>query len=309
MGIENKYYLTVNILSFNRKELLRQNLTNLVKFNSVKLKIIVVDNGSTDGTVEMIQSNFPEVELIALESNIGISAWNYGFKELTTDYCLVLDDDTLISEKSLVDLLEFTFKNNCDIVYPKNINPITGTDFTIDCPFGIILFWGCCVLISKKIITSLKGFDKNIFIWEHELEFSIRALGRGFKIAHVSDIICYHFSGANSSKTVRNNKFNTQIRNHFYITAKFFTGWYKILIMINLIVKIILASIKNGYHFKLPKTLYKAYKLGKMNRVEIPFEIQKIYKDNYIFFVSPLYLKIKYSLRAKFYEDRKKYYP
>ncbi|RJP62305.1 MAG: glycosyltransferase, partial [Ignavibacteriales bacterium] len=69
----NRPLVTVNILSYNRKDELRNTLKKVYEQDYKNIEIIVVDNASSDGTHEMVKSEFPEVKLIQLEKNIGIA--------------------------------------------------------------------------------------------------------------------------------------------------------------------------------------------------------------------------------------------
>ena len=83
--------VTVNILSFNRKDELRNTLTKVYEQDYKNIEVIVVDNASSDGSPEMVKNEFPKVQLIQLEKNIGIAGWNEGFEIAKGEYVLVLD--------------------------------------------------------------------------------------------------------------------------------------------------------------------------------------------------------------------------
>jgi len=72
--------VTVNILSYNRKDELRNTLTKVYEQDYKNIEVIVVDNASNDGSSEMVIKEFPNAQLIQLEKNIGIAGWNEGFK-------------------------------------------------------------------------------------------------------------------------------------------------------------------------------------------------------------------------------------
>jgi len=65
--------VTVNILSYNRKDELRFTLTKVYEQDYKNIEVIVVDNASSDGTLEMVEEEFPNVKLIKLDKNIGIA--------------------------------------------------------------------------------------------------------------------------------------------------------------------------------------------------------------------------------------------
>jgi GT2 family glycosyltransferase len=87
--------VTLVSLAFNRRENVRELLTSLHYQSYPSFEVILVDNASSDGTVEMVRSDFPEVELIESGSNLGMVAYNLGFEAARGDYILVMDDDGL----------------------------------------------------------------------------------------------------------------------------------------------------------------------------------------------------------------------
>src|SRR5690554_4798994 len=90
----NNPLVSIVILCWNRKKDMKESLNNIRKIDYTNLEVIVVDNCSTDGTVEMIEQDYPEVNLIKMYKNIGIEAYNIGFKNSLGEYIVILDDDS-----------------------------------------------------------------------------------------------------------------------------------------------------------------------------------------------------------------------
>ena len=84
------------ILNTNAKPTLRKLLRELGRLSYSKklIRIIVCDNNSTDGSKEMLTREFPDVHVVALKKNHGMSGLNYGFKMRKGELCFVLDDDS-----------------------------------------------------------------------------------------------------------------------------------------------------------------------------------------------------------------------
>ncbi|NLZ74365.1 glycosyltransferase family 2 protein [Candidatus Falkowbacteria bacterium] len=105
--------LSVVIVSWQVKEKLRENLCAL--FNSqgdFKLEVLVVDNNSNDGTVEMLRNEFPAVKLIANSENRGFAAANnQALKLAQGEYLLLLNPDMLVRTNTLAEVLSWA-KNN-----------------------------------------------------------------------------------------------------------------------------------------------------------------------------------------------------
>jgi N-acetylglucosaminyl-diphospho-decaprenol L-rhamnosyltransferase len=95
--------LDVVIVSYRSRELLRGCLESLRAHSpSSPMKVIVVDNHSHDGTVEMVEARYPEVELIAAQSNLGFAAaTNLGARRGSAPYLLALNPDTALTADAL----------------------------------------------------------------------------------------------------------------------------------------------------------------------------------------------------------------
>lgn len=113
-----KTKLSIIIASFNTKEVLRKCLESLKYHNSTWLQkklyeVIVVDNGSTDGTIGMLKTEFPWTKLIINKNNLGFGvANNLGVKETSGKYILFLNPDTEVEKDTLIVMVEFMEKSS-----------------------------------------------------------------------------------------------------------------------------------------------------------------------------------------------------
>ncbi len=93
--------LSILVVSYNTRELLRQCLASLRQF-APTAQVIVIDNGSWDGSVEMVRSDFPDIEVVALPENLGFAAANnVGLRLAHGDPILLLNSDTVVEDDSL----------------------------------------------------------------------------------------------------------------------------------------------------------------------------------------------------------------
>ncbi len=99
--------ISIIIVSWKVKEKLRANLTALsLALAGLKAEVLVVDNNSQDGTVDMIQSEFPEVKLIVNRDNLGFAkANNQGIKEASGDFILLLNPDMRVFPETIKAML------------------------------------------------------------------------------------------------------------------------------------------------------------------------------------------------------------
>jgi len=232
--------LSIIIVSFNTSDLLRKCLNKVYKslsFGKIEKmsEVIVVDNGSTDDSVSMIQKNFPKVEVIKNDKNLGFSkANNLGMKKASGKYILLLNSDTEIKNDALDKLLE-TIKNDdkIGVVGGKLLNndgslqPSTGFFPNIDKVFFWMFFiddipllnkilkpyhaedksfyektqqvdWvsGACFMLRREVIENVGFLDENIFMYGEELEWCYRIKSSGFKVIFAPEVHILHLKGA-----------------------------------------------------------------------------------------------------------------
>lgn len=241
----NNLDLTVIILSFNTKDITGRCLGKLKiakeycekKFKN-DISVIVVDNGSSDGSVGLIKAEHPWVKLIALAKNSGFSGGNnLAMKEVKTPFILLLNSDVYLEEESLYKALAYFRVNlNCDVLGAKlryangNLQPSAGNSPT---PLNII-FWilglskfpivnnlippfhptdkqyfskahkvgwvmGAFLMLKKKVFEATSGFDENIFMHMEEVEWCKRIKDRGFKIWYAPQVLAIHLHGASTN--------------------------------------------------------------------------------------------------------------
>src|SRR3990167_668192 len=118
--------LSIIIVSWNVKNLLKKCLESIFRNQGdLTLEVIIVDNASRDGTMEMVKTNFPQIKMISNEKNFGFAAANnQGIKQTKGDYLLLLNPDTEIVGSALKTAIDFMKKNQligaCGI---KHLNP------------------------------------------------------------------------------------------------------------------------------------------------------------------------------------------
>lgn len=93
------YEVSVIIPNFNGKKYLKDCLDALLRQDFPSFEIVVVDNGSKDGSVQYLGRNYPQVRLIALEENTGFcGAVNVGIRTSQAKYILLLNNDTIVQK-------------------------------------------------------------------------------------------------------------------------------------------------------------------------------------------------------------------
>jgi len=276
--------VTVNILTYNRKSEVLETLKKVFALNYPKdrLEVIVVVNASTDGTSDLIKKTFPDVKMIELKNNIGVPGWNYGFKEGKGDYFLVLDDDCHIEGDALKNSIQFLETNQEYGFLSFNvIDPDTGYPYTQFMPFGIFSFWGCAVLIRRDVIEKIGGFDNNIFLYAHEMEFTFRALKNGYKHKIMLSEFAYH---RKNPKIAYNKGFNDKVYfAELYTYFKHLNGIYLFYFFIGALLESLYKDLKSFLKFKktlLLNIFFTAFKLGREHKSITNKKIEKLFFHN-----------------------------
>jgi len=184
------------------------------------LKIIVVDNGSTDGSIKLIRENHPQAQVIANAKNLGAAeGYNVGIRyalDINTEYILLLNNDTVLEPEAIERMIaptrldssigivgplirDLEKKNqivelglDCDVLgYPVNNTSARIRDKAPH-PFYVA---ACAMLIRANVFATIGLLDSSYFIFVEDLDFCWRARLAGFGICAVPDAVVYHKSG------------------------------------------------------------------------------------------------------------------
>lgn len=244
---------TVAILNYNGEHYLESYLPSVLYSCSSLTNYIVIDNASTDGSIEYLENWHPEVNIIRLSKNYGFAeGYNRGLKKVDTEYTIILNSDVVV-EKNWLDPI-FEMMNNdkeIGIIQPKILSLENKAQFeyagaaggwidSLGYPFcrGRIfdtvendtgqydsieeIFWasGAAMVVRTKLFKALGGFDKDYFAHMEEIDFCWRAKRAGYKVIYCPQGIVYHLGGGtldygNPRKTYLNfrNNLNTILKN------------------------------------------------------------------------------------------------
>lgn len=275
--------VSVIIVNWNAKQLLKDCINSIYKgARDLQLEIIVVDNGSTDGSQNMVKKSFPQVILIENEKNLGFSrANNIGFKYSNGKYLLFLNPDTLVPEKTLEEAIKFMEKNrDAGIMGCKHLNPDGSFQpsafgfIPLTSIFAYILglnklfkiSWlkkkstirtvpytqGSFLFMRRKVFQEIGQFDEGFFLYGEDVDLCKRVWDSGWKVYYYPDIFITHYLGGSSKK-------NPEMLKHFISGALYFYRKHKSATQykINFIVLKLSINIKNIFHkLKLTRNFY-----------------------------------------------------
>ena len=261
----NKPLVTVNILSYNRKDELKNTLSKVYEQDYNNIEVIVVDNASCDESPEMVKNDFPEVKLIQLNKNIGIGGWNEGFKAAKGEYILVLDDDSYPNITTISKGIEFfdTHKDYSILtfnVFNLGLRESETSQYKLINPH---LFHGCGTLINKNVLDKISGYDSSYFLYYNEIDFAIRSYNLNFKIRYSPELFVFHrVPHDKNNKEIQSYhthkiKYEQYFSGHIRFLIKHFDIKYVIVYGLKWILNRFIVSIFYGYYFSFLKSFLK----------------------------------------------------
>ena len=190
------------------------------------IEVIIVDNASTDGMLEYVEHQFPQVRRIRSEANLAYGGGNnLGASVAKGDLLLFLNHDTVVTEDFLIELVKvmeswpaigiaqskILMASRRDLVDSAGayltrtgmwFHPWRGEpDCIVDRePIDILGAAGACVLVRREVFEALRGFDPDFVIYFDDADFSWRAKLLGHRIVMVPRSVIYHWGGATTQR-------------------------------------------------------------------------------------------------------------
>lgn len=214
----------VLILNWNGKEDTLACLESLKASEGEVGRMVVVDNGSTDGSVEAIKRRFPQVTLIENQRNLGFCAGNnvgmrIFLQEERYPYLLLLNNDTLVAPSALKVLAAAFSEEGVGAVVPKiyyaDSQRLWYAGGGIDWKQGSATHYGhgrkdeqhfdrrrevsfataCAVLLKREVLEKVGLFDERYFIYGEDVDLSIRLAKAGYRILYLPEAVVWHKVG------------------------------------------------------------------------------------------------------------------
>lgn len=252
--------LYIIVLNWNGEAVIVPCLRSLLGVTEVPLRIIVVDNDSTDDSVAMVRSEFPDIEVIENERNLLFAEGNNAGLRRALDaggrYMLLLNNDTEVDSRFASMMLSaLQSDSNVGIVGPKilyyddpgriwygggdffpllgvprhqNIRRIDGsfTDGRRDTGYVT----GCALLVRREVIEDIGLLDPHYIMYCEDVDFCLRARRAGWRCVYEPNAVVWHKVSSSSGGGMTPYKLEHRLRSTYRLFARFKPLWWRIVL-------------------------------------------------------------------------------
>jgi GT2 family glycosyltransferase len=244
--------LSIIIVSWNTRDYLLNCIRSLMGTGGFPSELIVVDNGSQDGSGAEVRRLFPEVRLIENDSNQGFAkAVNQGLRVFSGRYALLLNPDTQVKEGTVEKLLVFMedhpragvagvqllnsdgTKQNSIANFPSLATELLnkrvlrwlsperfpGKERAYPEPIEVESVIGACMLVKRKAMEEVGFLDEDYFLFLEETDWCFRMGKAGWKVYHVPQAEIVHFQGKSAEQDKKRAKVE-YYRSRYYFFRK-----------------------------------------------------------------------------------------
>jgi len=263
--------LSIIIVNYNVKEFI-QNLLESIKSASKKIstEVIIVDNASDDGSIELIRQKYPGVKLIVNSRNLGFSkANNLGLKEATGKYLLLLNPDTLVKEDTFEKMIAFfestpdagmagckllntdgTLQLACRRGFPgpwASFTKVTGlstlfpgsplfarynlTYLDENKTYSVDAISGAFMMMRREVYEKTGGLDETFFMYGEDLDLCYRVNKAGYKVYYVHSTEIIHYKGESTKRSNLNEVKVFYEAMHIFVKKYYAGSWFLLLFL------------------------------------------------------------------------------
>ncbi len=222
--MENFPKVFIIILNYNGKDFIAKTLSSVFKLDYPNFRVLLVDNNSTDGSLELAKLNFSKAVFIKNNANLGFSSGNnVGIKyalEREADYVLLLNYDTEVRADFLTNLVASMKKDDkigigSPVILSKAVSRVWFSGGKIawlkmktwqeeeereEDYFKSDYISGCSMIIKAEVFKKIGLLDEDYFLYWEDADFSLKARRAGFKLVVSAKSRIYHWEKSEETK-------------------------------------------------------------------------------------------------------------
>jgi GT2 family glycosyltransferase len=254
----------VVIVNYNLKDSLRETLLSFRRVNYPGLQIVVSDNASTDGSVEMVRQEFPEVHLLTRDQGVGYAkgaSLGMAFLADQVKYIFSTTNDVLVDPEIINVLVDYAeahpeagvlgckiyYHNQGDLLWSAGgrMHPLFAHSYHFgwnrhdgprynqvrECDFVT----GCGFLFPAALAKRLNYFHADLVFYSEDADFCYRVREQGGKIVYVPAARMWHKTSTTLAKN-RPIQLYYSTRNNLYLTVRHKVGWYPLSLWVHLLI-------------------------------------------------------------------------
>lgn len=188
--------VSIVVVNYNGRKFLNECLTSILESNYGNKEVILVDNASSDGSVQWVQKHFPEIRVLSLQTNLGFAGGaNTGAEMARGKYISILNEDMKVHKDFLNEIIPCMEKNprvhicGSTVLAPGELyNGRYGLR-----PFRVFAVGGGAMTATRTIMDVIGLFDDAYFLYDEDVDFCWRAWLSGYETFQVPRSILYHY--------------------------------------------------------------------------------------------------------------------
>lgn len=290
--------ICIVIVNYNGAEYQNEALESLYAMSGQDFDIVIVDNHSSDNSIELAASKYPRLIILKQQENKGFAGGcNKGIDysvSMGYQYTLLINNDVIADKLLLSELLKYAdestitvpkiyFFDRPDVLWyaggeirwnrleTHNIGYGEKDQGQYDTRREVDFLNGCCMLVHNAVFSEIGKFDENFFMYFEDTDFGLRALEAQKKIVYVPSAKLWHKVSSSTGGEDSKSQVYYMNRNRLYFAGKYKTrykGLARIYANLKACIKFMISPVYKRNNFYIRKA-YRDFYRGQMGKGEL----------------------------------------
>ena len=212
LGPDDSYDLSVIIVNYNTADLISDCLNSIESQQGVNFEVILVDNDSKDRSPDIVENDYPWVNLLANKDNVGFAkANNQALKICSGRYVYYLNPDTRVRPGAFEGMVSFMDSHaEVGLAGTRIVNPDGSLQSSVEFRYPgqrhakqeieglkgeIAWVLGASMIGRRDLLENLNGFDERFFLYGEDIDLCLRVRKAGWFLSYIKDAVVVHWGG------------------------------------------------------------------------------------------------------------------